>query len=344
MNAEAPKQPPIVRLSEMQDGQEAICFALLTSKEQQQTRDGKPFWKVTFRDSDREVTFPVWADSPFAAACRDDWKPGTSFKILALYRETQYGPQLELRKIRPVRKQDAQDGYDPESLLPRSAIDPAHLHAQLLSLAREHLQHQPLQEIVTSLLTAHRSALLDWPMSLQGHHAYPGGLLEHTLSVVKISLSLLQHYLEDYPQLAEHTSPELIVAGAILHDLGKLRELSLQDQNVEYSLSGTFCGHPVQGRDMLREAALGRNLDRDLQLRLEHVLLSHPGTAEHGAVRPPQTVEAYIIHAADDFDAKFHPLIQLLLDRNRAGSFTLKHPQLGQSFYKGSLQKPREAD
>lgn len=334
MNAEPTQQPPLLRLSEMEDGEEGICFALLTAKEEQQTRDSKPFWKVSFRDSHREVTFPIWVDSPFAASCRDEWQTGTCFKILAVYRETQYGPQLELRKIRQVREADRKDGFDPDSLLPCSAVDPTQAHAQLLNLAKEHLHHPPLQEIVVSLLTAHRSALLEWPMSLQGHHAYAGGLLEHTLNVVKVSLLLLENYRAEYPELANHASTELVVAGALLHDLGKLRELDVQSQQVGYTLAGTLCGHPVQARDMLREAAVGRNLRPDLQLRLEHILLSHPGAADHGAVRPPQTIEAFIVHAADDFDAKFHSLIELLVDNSRTGEFTKKHPLLGHSFYK----------
>ena len=75
------KSPPTVALSDMTDGQDADLFALCVSKEQLTTRDGKPYYKVAFRDAAREVSFPIWADSPHADACRDEWAPGESYKI-----------------------------------------------------------------------------------------------------------------------------------------------------------------------------------------------------------------------------------------------------------------------
>ena len=92
----------IVALSEMIHGQEADLFVLMTVKEELTTRDGKPYYKVGFRDHAREVSFPIWHDSPWGADCRELWQPGTFYKLRAVYRETNYGPQLDLRKIRAV--------------------------------------------------------------------------------------------------------------------------------------------------------------------------------------------------------------------------------------------------
>src|SRR6185369_14359351 len=130
---------PIVPLCELQNGQEADLFALLTRKEELTTREGKPYFKVGFRDSLREVVFPVWADSSLAEDCRDHWTAGASYKLRAVYRETTYGPQLEIRRIRPVTAADMADGYDPMMFQPRSRFEAAGMFAELVALAEQRI-------------------------------------------------------------------------------------------------------------------------------------------------------------------------------------------------------------
>ncbi|MEN0110586.1 MAG: nucleotide-binding protein, partial [Planctomycetota bacterium] len=86
-----PDPSPIVALSELANGEEGDFFALLTDKQTQLTKDGKTYWRVAFRDSGREVSFPVWSDAPLADACRDEWEVGEFYKLRAQYRETTYG-------------------------------------------------------------------------------------------------------------------------------------------------------------------------------------------------------------------------------------------------------------
>jgi len=115
----SPPAAPIVRLSEMEPDQEGDLFVLMTGKEELLTREGKPYFRVGFRDAHREVSFPIWDNSPLAADCRQRWTPGVFYKLRALYRETNYGPQLEIRKIREVIDADSADGFDPTMCLPQ---------------------------------------------------------------------------------------------------------------------------------------------------------------------------------------------------------------------------------
>src|SRR5271157_1406901 len=96
----ATRAATIVPLADMIHGQEADLFVLMTGKDELKTRDGKTYHKVGFRDARREVSFPIWADSPWAEECRRQWTTGAYYKIRAVYRDTSYGPQLEIRKIR----------------------------------------------------------------------------------------------------------------------------------------------------------------------------------------------------------------------------------------------------
>ncbi len=185
---------PIATLAEMSPGQEADLFLLMSAKEELKTKTGKPYFRVGFRDAGRELSFPIWGDSPWAADCRDHWNPGVFYKLRAVYRETDFGPQLEIRKIREVTEADAADGFDPTLCLPRSRFDPQEMFDEMLSIARQHVQDAPLRRLVEKLLTDNREMLLKHPAARRNHHAYLGGLLEHSLSVARTCVFLAEKY------------------------------------------------------------------------------------------------------------------------------------------------------
>ena len=103
----------IVAMADLASGEEGDFFALIAEKQTLLTKDGKPYYRVTFRDARRDCSFPIWSDAPLADACRDEWTVGEFYKLRALYRETNYGPQLEIRKIRAVEPSDEADGFSP---------------------------------------------------------------------------------------------------------------------------------------------------------------------------------------------------------------------------------------
>lgn len=130
---------PITTLSEMSAGQEADLFLLMIGKDELKTKTDKPYFKVGFRDGTREVSFPIWSDSPWAVECRDRWTPGVFYKIRAVYRETSFGPQLEIRKIRETVEADAADGFDPNACLSRSRFESRTMYDALLGLSLIHI-------------------------------------------------------------------------------------------------------------------------------------------------------------------------------------------------------------
>ncbi|MGE0608765.1 MAG: 3'-5' exoribonuclease YhaM family protein [Pirellulales bacterium] len=326
---------PIVPLCELANGQEADLFALLSRKEELQTRDGKPYFKVGFRDGLREVVFPLWGDSPFAVDCRESWTPGDCFKIRAIYRETNYGPQLDIRRIRPVTPADATDGFDPTMFLPRSRFDPAMMFAELAAMAEQWIDNPALRKLVLDLLEGNRQELLTLPGASRVHHAYVGGWLEHVLSVTRTAAFLADKYDDYYPHLQPRLNRGLVVAGAVLHDIGKLRELDEQPMGTIYTPAGELIGHILQGRDMLREAAAGRDIDAETLLRLEHIIVSHQRLPEWGSPKPPMTPEAMLVHYADDLDAKYNMVVGVYQEDTTPGPLTSKKNVLGQRFFRG---------
>ena len=334
----SPQSMPIVSLSEMVPGQEADLFVLMTAKEELTTRDGKPYFKVGFRDARREVSFPIWDNSPWAVDCRKDWTPGVFYKLRAVYRETSYGPQLEIRKIRETVESDAADGFDPAMCLAQTRFDPEAMFHELAQLAERHVEDAAVRRLVLSILNGNRDKLLRCPAARRHHHAFCGGLLEHTLSVARTAVFLADKYADYYPDMTPPLDKDLVVAGAILHDLGKVRELDPQPTGTVYTPEGELIGHIVMGRDMVREAAAHAEIDADTLLRLEHLILSHQRLPEWGSPKPPMTPEALLVHYADDVDAKYHMIYAILRDDTGAGPLTSEKNLLRHKVYRGSAE------
>lgn len=336
-----PRTIPVVALAEMVPGQEADLFAVLTVKEELTTREGKPYWRVGFRDARREVVFPIWDNSPLAAECRDHWQPGVHYKVRAVLRETNYGLQLDIRRIREAVQSDAEDGFDPSMCLPQSRFDPERMLADLLAIAREHVDNPKLLAVVERLLEDNRDALLQCPAARHHHHAYVGGLLEHSRSVAQTCVYLADKYAEYYPDMQPPLDRGLVVAGGILHDLGKLCELEQNAVSTSYTPEGTLLGHLLLGRDMVRKAAIEAGLDEETRLRLEHLIVAHQRLPEWGSPKPPMTPEALLVHYADDIDAKYHIIYTILRDDTTVGPLTSRKNVLRQEVFRGL---PTEAE
>jgi 3'-5' exoribonuclease len=324
-------------LSELANGQEGEFFALLSAKEESTTRDGKPFFRVTFRDARREVNFPIWNDAPLAKACRDEWSVGTFYKMRAAYRETNYGPQLEIRRIRCVNDDDRADGFDSSMCLPKAERDAGEMFDELRKLVTKNIKDKSLAKLVTAILDENREMLLKLPAATHNHHAYTGGFLEHVLSVAKTCVYFADKYAEMCPAMKPPLDQDLVVAGGVLHDIGKVRELVLTPTGAEYSASGALIGHMLQGRDILREAAAKHKIDSEKLLRLEHIIIAHQRLPEWGAPKPPMTPEALLVHYADDTDAKLQMMMSAIVSEQNNGPLTSSRNPLRQRLYRGSV-------
>lgn len=324
------------KLSDLQPGQYADCFALLESKERKHTRDGKPYFRVTFRDARRSVTCMIWAESGLFAACEQDWQPGACYKLRGRYLENQYGPQLELERIRPVDDSDRGAGFNPADYYPSSRFDPVSMFQELITIAEQEISERSLRQLTVGLLQDYAQPLLTWPAAVYHHHAFRGGFLEHVLSVTHTAIFLANKYARLYPEI--QLSKSLVVAGAILHDIGKLLELEQRPVGAEYTPYGRLIGHIVLGRDLIRAKAAGiPDLNPELLLRLEHVILSHQGTPEWGSPVVPATPEALLVHYADDLDAKFQMMAAALSTPPQPGQdpFTTPDNPLKRRLFRG---------
>ncbi|MFQ5730886.1 MAG: 3'-5' exoribonuclease YhaM family protein [Planctomycetaceae bacterium] len=330
--------PAVRRLCEFASGESGDCFALLVGRESATTRDGKPYYRVQFRDATRTVTAMVWNDSAWFADCERNWKPGNFYKIRCRYSDTQYGPQIDVDRIRETTPEDAAEGFDPADFFESTRFDAAEMFDELVALAEANIDEAPLRELTVKLLTDNGEEIRRIPAATRNHHAFIGGYIEHVLSVTKTALFLAEKYRELYPDMQPPLSKPLVVAGAILHDVGKLKELTIAPQGAEYTAEGRLVGHILLGRDIVREAAREvPELDAETLLRLEHIIIAHQNLPEWGSPIAPHTPEALLVHYADDVDAKFQMVAGALTEppSDEEAEFTGRHNALRRGIFRG---------
>jgi 3'-5' exoribonuclease len=331
-------KPPLLRLSDLTPGQTADFFALLAAKSKGATRDGKPYYTCRFRDARRTATVMMWADSPRFEECEREWDVGQSFKLRGRYGDHErYGPQIELENIRPVNdEKDKEDGYDKAQLVESSRYDPKQMFAELKELAAAHLGDEPLRRLVLTLLDTHAEALQRLPATRDKYHLFAGGLLEHTLSVTRSCLHLADRYTAHYTELKPPLNRDLVVAAAILHEIGRVAEFDGEAPPPTYTVPGRLVGHLILGRDLVHEAARDiPDLNPDLLQMLEHIILTHLALPEWGSPRLPLVPECLIVHHADDLDAKLEMYARCLSRDQASGPFTDRDPVLNRQLYKG---------
>ncbi|GEM_PF-170810 len=323
-------------LGDLSLGDEADLFLLLVAKESGTTRTNQPFWLLKFRDGSEEIEVAIWANSPWYETCEKEWKIGDFFKVRASLRQSRWGPTLDIRKIRHIRESDYEEGFDPTKYVPESPVPKEELYAKLMTLLAERMSPSPLRDMTEKILKDERQPLLTLPGSRTHHHTYPGGWLEHTLSVAEICVFLAEKYVQQYPELRPPIDRELVLAGGVLHDIGKLRELVSSPLQAVYSPDGALIGHVVLGRDIIREAASEVGFSGERLLKLEHIIVSHQDWPGSGVSKPTMFSEALLVRYADVIDTKFAIMRQIFEEGGQDGPLTSDRNLLRHALFRGS--------
>jgi 3'-5' exoribonuclease len=298
-------------------------FFLCVRKERRTGAKG-PFLALVLQDVSGEVGAKVFQD---VDAVGEQFEVGEFVAVQGRGNLFHERLELILDKIRRVIPNDAALGFREEDCIRASPRPIDEMWQELLG--RIHSVERPdLRDLLERIVTKYEAKLRLWPAGVKVHHDYRSGLLEHILKVLEISTFLADAY---------GARRDLLVAGAILHDIGKLDELSYA-LATEYTVEGNLVGHMAIGVGMLRAAASEiPGFPHELLLELTHLILSHHGSRELGSPVDPMTVEAFILAACDDLDAKLHQIRRHIADDGTDGPFTTYHQRL-----KRVLLKPAE--
>lgn len=334
----AATRPPIVKLADLAPGESGTFFAQLAAKARSSTNAGKPYFACKFRDRARTVpAVPIWADAPLFEPC-SKWIVGQFFKLRGAFTvHEKFGPQLDVAEIRPVEERDREDGFTELDFVDRSRFEPDAMLDELQALANSEIRDEPLRTLVLKLLTDQSETLKWLPATATKFYPFAGGWLEHTLSVAKTCAWLADRYIERWPEMMPPLNRDLVVAAAVLHDIGRVKEYagSAPGSVPRPGVEGELFGHVLLGRDLVRDAAREiPNLHPELAPLLEHLIYTHLTRPEWGSPRLPCIPEALILHHADDLDAKFEMYARCLRKDTSDGPFTDRDPVLNRPLLK----------
>ena len=307
MSSEANGQSTLVRLCELKEGEECECFALLVEKERNFDKYNKKYVKCHFRDKGTKLVAPIWSSDPMLPEA-EAWPLEQAYRLRVRLENTKYGAQLKVLAIRlATTEQDGADGYRFHDLVESSKFPPEGCYDKIVNFVTTHIAEEPLRQLVLSILQENAELFMKMPAAQNMHHNFTGGLVEHVWSVTRACVWLARHYAYYYSELNPPLNLGVVVAAAVLHDIGKLRELRYSTIEARYTTRGTLIGHVQIGRDMIRDCASRiEGFSEETLMLLEHAILAHHGKAEYGAPKEPLTLEAMIVHYVDELDAKIN--------------------------------------
>jgi 3'-5' exoribonuclease len=288
-----------VQLSEIQEGESFRGFFLVKKKAVRTASSGAPYWDLTLQDATGQCHAKVWSEvlaSHEGVAVEE----GSVLKVEAV--TERYDGRLQLRVMR-FRLSRPEDGIDAAELMPRTPHDIDVMYEELLGFV-DRVENPHLKRLLESFFRedeAFAQRFKYCSASRAIHHPYVGGLLEHVVSLLKICEFLASHYPD--------VDRDILFAGAVFHDVGKVAELD----GFSYSTEGELLGHVAIGFEMVRERMRSiEGFPEPLSLSLSHMVLCHQGELDWGAPVVPKTREAMILHFADNMDAKLFQCYQSL--------------------------------
>ncbi len=279
--------------NQIREGQQLDDLFLVKEMSRAETRTGKPYLIMTLMDRSGEVEGRLWEN---ADALIDKCRPGSLLQITALAQAYRGVLQLRIDSVHAMDK----DLIDQALFLQTSKKNIADMLSGVRSLAAT-VQDPHFKKLLLAFLDDRdfTDAFSRAPAAKSMHHAYLGGLLEHTLAVAQLA-DMLSGF---YPALDR----DLLMTGALLHDIGKILELSFDTSAFDYTDRGRLMGHLVLGAEMIQEkVGTIAGFPDGHSTRLQHLVLSHHGRYEFGSPTLPMVSEAFVLNFIDDLDAKMN--------------------------------------
>ena len=288
-----------VRVEDIRDRQEVRGTFLVRGISLRTAKNGKPYLSMQLGDKTGSVEARVWDDAErFDAAC------DTGEVVAVVGRGTSFQGKVQLHVNRLERLPP--EAVALEDFMPASVFSPEEMLAALRDVVAG-VEDPWIRKLLEAALAdpAVATALPVAPAAKVFHHAWLGGLLEHTLSMCRVLLILHAHYDRLLPGMLDR---DLLVAGAFFHDIGKILEIS-SGAGFEYTDEGRLVGHIVQGVELISaKAAAIEGFPPALLARVKHLVVAHHGKLEFGSPLTPRTAEAYLLHLVDLMDARMNAM------------------------------------
>ena len=290
-------------IREMVSGDRVTGFFIIRKKQLKTKKDGSPYLLLALGDSTGRIPTTLWNN---VKPVHESVQVGDIVKVRGTVGTYNNALQFSVERI---RKAELSDNINKKTFVPRGDMNVDSLTQRLMetldSVKNPHL-HRLLERIFKEADWIDR--FREAPGGKLWHHAYLGGLLEHTMAVVRVCQTMAQLY-----PMADR---DILISGALLHDIGKLEEYGFDQGFIDYTDEGRLWGHISIGAQRVR--AFIEDLEEkepfpsELKKQIIHLVLSHQGELEHGSPVLPQTLEAMILYYADEMDSKANALKHII--------------------------------
>jgi len=283
-------------------------FVLVKGIEEKATKAGKPYVVMILADGTDEIQAKLWDTTVSMVSTL----PGTV--ISATVTVDSYGHTI--KAYRPTKEGEVEIS----DFIPTSPVKPAVLYEKIIDMI-EKIENADIRTLTKHLYTVHKDALLMASAAKTMHHNTIGGLLWHSYRMAEMATAMSSIYIS--------VDRDIIVAGCLLHDIGKLYELDTDVLgSADYTTDGKLFGHLFIGGRMIEEAGNKLGTNKEIIRHLEHIIISHHGQQDMGAIVKPQTLEAYVVSEIDMMDSKMYQY-EKAKDSVEAGLFSDKIYGLG---------------
>lgn len=293
-------------------------FLLVRSSTKGMASNGKPFLTLMLEDQSGEIEAKLWDCST------EDEQVYIAEKVIKISGEmTSFRGRSQL-KIKAVRLAVSEDDITVKDLIQSAPLEVEEMADRITQYIFE-MKNPNIQRITRQLVKKYQRPFFEYPAAVKNHHEYVSGLAYHVVSMLDLAGSLAKLY----PSLDK----DLLYAGVILHDLGKVIELS-GPIAASYTFEGKMLGHISIMVNEISEAAKELEIEGEEVTILQHMILSHHGKSEWGSPKAPLIREAEILHMIDNMDAKMQ-MMNRALERTQPGEFSERvQPMEHRSFYK----------
>lgn len=271
-------------------------FAVIKQCDRKTAKNGNAYLDIVLSDKSGEIFAKLW---DYNEVSHGKYENDMFVKIRGTILKYNGNDQLRIEKIRPVTNSDNVNVAD---YVKSADYDGNEMFDSLVSKVSA-FQDEELKKIVLYLLDSNKEKILFYPAAYRLHHAIRCGLLMHTASIVKLCEGVCLVY--------PFVNQELLISGAILHDIAKTVEFSVRETGLAsgYTVEGNLIGHLVKGAMMVEEAAKKLSIDSEKSMLLQHMILSHHGEPDFGAAVRPQFLEAELLSELDLMDARVYEIM-----------------------------------
>lgn len=299
-----------IKITQLNPGERVDYFYMIDSVQAKKKKDGSPFLSFVFKDKSGKISANFWSPK------FSEMNLYKANDIVNVKGETKLnGDRIEIT-VGDIRKAEDDDNVSVSDFI-KSAPYPTDVMYKTILQYVGLIKDEELKKLVETVYEDYKEKILVYPAAISFHHAEIGGLLHHTVNMVKSAYAICQVY--------KYLNVDLLIAGAALHDIGKIEENAQNAFGLlqEHTVDGELMGHLVQGAFIVKTYGEKLSINPEIIRLLVHMLLSHHGKLEYGSPVVPKFPEAMVLNVIDDLDAKIYEM-EDALGKTEKGSMSDK--------------------